>query len=153
MGGEASLFLKLPAESFSHMEFCSAFHYLSLCCPKSLFPRILGDKRMFITMDTVVQIMRTVKQYTYLSKLANKNIYDRYDGRKCQVLETWWSYNFKSWVRFGVITFRWLEWEHGYECASQWLNKMSAWQTSESTVTGLWNKGRTDRGRREESRW
>lgn len=42
---------------------------------------------MFITMDTVVQIMRTVKQYTYLSKLANKNIYDRYDGRKGQVLE------------------------------------------------------------------
>lgn len=38
-------------------------------------------------MDTVVQIMRTVKQYTYLSKLANKNIYDRYDGRKGQVLE------------------------------------------------------------------
>lgn len=42
---------------------------------------------MFITMDTVVQIMRTVKQYTYLSKLANKNIYDRYDRRKGQVLE------------------------------------------------------------------
>ena len=38
-------------------------------------------------MDTVVQIMRTVKQHTYLSKLANKNIYDRYDGRKRQVLE------------------------------------------------------------------
>ena len=38
-------------------------------------------------MDTVVQIMRTVKQHTYLSKLANKNIYDRYDGRKGQVLE------------------------------------------------------------------
>lgn len=51
---------------------------------------------MFITMDTVVQIMRTVKQYTYLSKLANKNIYDRYDGRKGQVLEEdMMGYNFQ----------------------------------------------------------
>ena len=61
-------------ESFSCMEVCSVFHYPKLCCPKSLFPRILGDKRMLITMDTVVQIMRTVKQYAYLSELANKNI-------------------------------------------------------------------------------
>lgn len=103
-------------------------------------------------MDTVVQIMRTVKQYTYLSKLANKNIYDRYDGRKGQVLEDMMELQFQVWVRFGVITFRWLEWEHGYECASQWLDKMSAWQTSESSslASGIKEKaGRTEEKERE----
>lgn len=144
--GVASL-SSASGESFSY-GILWQFHYLSLCCPKSLFPRILGDKRMFITMDTVVQIMRTVKQYTYLSKLANKNIYDRYDGRKGQVLEDMMELQFQVLGQIWGYYFRWLEWGPGYECASQWLNKMSAWQTWNPTVTGLWNKGETD-GQRE----